>query len=61
MSIREMIKIKFDGVTKNAADSARISQEQLRNNIANGHSVLELKNGDYILVTSKTKIFVVRD
>lgn len=41
------------------AKSANISQAQLNNYVSEGREVLELANGDYVLVTSKTKIFKV--
>jgi len=39
------------------AKYANISLAQLNNYVSEGREVLELANGDYILVTSKTKIF----
>ena len=43
------------------AKSADISLAQLNNYVSEGREVLELADGDYVLVTSKTKIFNVRN
>lgn len=54
--------IKKLGVKRSAlAKSANISQAQINNYVSEGREVLELANGDYVLVTSKTKIFNVRN
>lgn len=54
--------IKKLGVKRSdLAKSANISQAQLNNYVSEGREVLELANGDYVLVTSKTKIFNVRN
>lgn len=58
MKIIHMIKW-LGGDRKEIAKSANISQAQLNNYVSEGREVLELANGDYVLVTTKTKIFNV--
>lgn len=54
--------IKKLGVKRSdLAKSANISQAQLNNYVSEGREVLELANGGYVLVTSKTKIFNVHN
>lgn len=54
--------IKKLGVKRSdLAKSANISPAQLNNYVSEGREVLELTSGDYVLVTSKTKIFKVAD
>ena len=43
------------------AKSANISLAQLNNYVSQDREVLELANGDYVLITGKTKIFKVFD
>lgn len=43
------------------AASANISLAQLNNYASQDREVLELANGDYVLITGKTKIFKVSD
>ena len=56
MKIKGLIK-KLGGNRTAIAENANISPAQLNNYISQDREVLELANGDYILVTSKTKIF----
>lgn len=60
MKLITLIK-KLDVKRSDLAKSANISQAQLNNYVSEGREVLELANGDYVLVTSKTKIFKVRN
>lgn len=60
MKLINLIK-KLDVKRSDLAKSANISQAQLNNYVSEGREVLELANGDYVLVTSKTKIFNVRN
>lgn len=56
MKLIDLIK-KLGVKRSNLAKSANISPAQLNNYVSEGREVLELANGDYILITSKTKIF----
>jgi len=56
MKLINLIK-NIGGSRSEIAKSANISLAQLNNYVSEGREVLELANGDYILVTSKTKIF----
>ena len=54
--------IKKLGVKRSdLAASASISLAQLNNYVSDDREVLELANGDYVLITGKTKIFKVSD
>ena len=60
MKLIDLIK-KLGVKRSDLAASANISLAQLNNYVSEGREVLELANGDYVLITGKTKIFKVSD
>ena len=56
MKLKDLVK-HLELPRAEIAKSANISLAQLNNYVSEGREVLELANGDYILITSKTKIF----
>ena len=59
MTLKQMIEKGFGGCRIKAAIGANISVENLNMCISRGYDVAELKNGDYVMLTSKTKTFKV--
>lgn len=58
ISIVQMVNDYYDGNREQAAKAAGIKTvQQLNNLISKGHEVARLDNGDWIMLTSKTKIF----
>lgn len=58
ISIIQMINDYYDGNRETAAKAAGIKTvQQLNNLVSKGHEVARLDNGDWIMLTSKTKIF----
>ena len=60
MKLIELIK-RLDVKRSDLAASANISLAQLNNYVSEDREVLELANGDYVLITGKTKVFKVSD
>lgn len=56
MKLIKLIK-KLGVKRSDLAKSANISLAQLNNYVSQDREVLELASGDYVLITSKTKIF----
>ena len=56
MKIRQMIK-EFGVSRKRIAESVGLTEQALNNFVSQDREVLELANGDYVLKTSRTKIF----
>ena len=53
-----MIDDYYNGNRENAAKAAGIKTvQQLNNLVSKGYEVARLDNGDWIMLTSKTKIF----
>jgi hypothetical protein len=57
ITIREMIKRVYGGKRELAATQCGISGDNLNMCIHRGYDVAELKNGDWVMLTDKTKIF----
>lgn len=58
ISIVQMVNDYYGGNREEAAQAAGIKTiQQLNNLISKGHKVTRLENGDWIMLTSKTKIF----
>ncbi|WP_127881756.1 hypothetical protein [Enterobacter asburiae] len=58
ISIVQMVNDYYEGSREKAAKAAGInSVQQLNNLVSKGHEVARLDNGDWIMLTSKTKIF----
>lgn len=56
--IIQMINDYYDGNREVAAKAAGIKTvQQLNNLVSKGHEVARLDNGDWVMLTSKTKIF----
>lgn len=62
MTLKEMIKAAFSGNRKKAAQACGtgISVENLNQCVSRGYSVQELKDGGFVMITEKTKIFKER-
>lgn len=59
MNIKQMIESKFEGCREAAAKACGISIGNLNMCISRKYEVSELETGDFIMLTSKTKIFKV--
>ncbi len=58
ISIIQMVDEYYGGDRKKAAEAAGIrTVQQLNNLVSAGFQVARLDNGDWIMLTSKTKIF----
>lgn len=58
ISIVQMVNDYYEGSREKAAKAAGInSVQQLNNLVSKGYEVARLDNGDWIMLTSKTKIF----
>ncbi|EAN4566496.1 hypothetical protein LW059_004505 [Salmonella enterica] len=58
ISIVQMVNDYYEGNREKAAQAAGInSVQQLNNLVSKGYEVARLDNGDWIMLTSKTKIF----
>ena len=59
MTLKQMITKHFGGCRKKAARSCGegISSENLMMCISRGYKVKELKEGGFVMITKKTKIF----
>jgi hypothetical protein len=57
ITIREMIKLAYGDSRELAATQCGISGDNLNMCIHRGYDVAELKNGDWVMLTDKTKIF----
>lgn len=58
ISIVQMIKDYYGGNREIAAKAAGINTvQQLNNLVSKGYEVARLDNGDWVMLTSKTKVF----
>ncbi|EGR3042410.1 TPA: hypothetical protein ACMDS1_003643 [Vibrio parahaemolyticus] len=58
ISIIQMVNDYYDGQREKAAKAAGIKTvQQLNNLVSKGYEVARLDNGDWVMLTSKTKIF----
>ncbi|TKB53320.1 hypothetical protein [Ferrimonas aestuarii] len=58
ISLRQMVDDYYGGNREQAAKAAGINTVQQFNNlVSKGYEVARLENGDWIMLTSKTKIF----
>lgn len=58
ISIVQMVNEYYGGSRKKAAEAAGIrTVQQFNNLVSQGYEVARLDNGDWIMLTSKTKIF----
>jgi transposase len=56
MTLRQLIKDKFNGSASDAAKSFDTSYAQIYNWLSQGKEVLELKDGRFILIGKNSKI-----
>jgi hypothetical protein len=56
-TIREMIKQVYGGNRELAATQCGMKVNNVTQLISRGYDVAELKNGDWVMLTDKTKIF----
>jgi hypothetical protein len=57
ITIREMIKQVYSGSRELAAKQCGMKVNNVTQLIHRGYDVAELKNGDWVMLTDKTKIF----
>lgn len=60
MKLTTLLKTKFNNSTQLAAKAAGISDASMRNFKSQDREVLELANGDYIIVSKHTVIIKVK-